>query len=65
MKAQIYSVREFRKILKKNGYTLQRTSGDHEIWINAQGKHISIPNNGKCINIMITRRLIKENNLRV
>lgn len=64
MKAKIYSVRDFRIILKKNGYTLQRTKGDHEIWVK-DGKHISIPNNAKCINIMITRRLIKENNLRV
>lgn len=65
MKTQVFSVREFRIILKNNGYTLQRKKGDHEIWINTQGKHISIPNNSKCINVMIAHRLIKENNLKV
>lgn len=64
MKKQIYSVRDFRKILKTNGYALQRTKGDHEIWTK-DGRHISIPNNAKCINVMLTRRLIKENNLKV
>ena len=64
MRAQVYTVREFRIVLKNNGYTLQRKRGDHEIWIK-DGKHISIPNNSKCINVMVARRLIKENNLKV
>lgn len=65
MRAQVFTVREFRIILKDNGYTLQRKRGDHEIWVNDEGKHISIPNNSKCINVMVARRLIKENNLKV
>ena len=65
MRAQVFTVREFRIVLKNNGYTLQRKRGDHEIWVNDNGKHISIPNNSKCINTMVARRLIKENNLKV
>lgn len=55
--------RDFIKLLRKNGFEFDRTSGDHLIYINDKGVHISIPY-GNEINAMLARRLIKENNLR-
>ena len=55
-----YKYREFISILKKNGYTLNRTKGDHSIYTNDNGRHISVPY--KLVDV-IARRLIKENNL--
>lgn len=34
--------------------------GDHAIYVNDKGRHISMPKNLECV---IARRLIKENNL--
>lgn len=50
----------FIKVLKKNGYH-SRNNGSHSIYINSQGKHITIPLR---IEVVIARRLIKENNLK-
>ena len=58
-----YSFREFRQLLRDNGYVFQRTSGDHRIYSNGLNT-ISIPYHGKNINKMLVRRLIKENNLK-
>lgn len=55
-----YTSREFIKIVKLNGFYYARHSGDHAIYINDKGKHISIPQN---LESVIARRLIKENNL--
>jgi predicted RNA binding protein YcfA (HicA-like mRNA interferase family) len=55
-----YTQREFIKVVKRNGYTYNRHNGDHAIYVNAKGKHISIPHRLECV---IARRLIKENNL--
>lgn len=55
-----YKYKEFVNILKKNGFTLSRTRGDHSIYINSSGNHISIPRN---LAAVIANRLIKENNL--
>lgn len=56
-----YTSREFIKIVQANGYYLDRSSGDHAVYINSQGRHISIPlNDLKCV---IARRLIRENSL--
>ena len=55
-----YTQREFIKIVVKNGFHYSRHNGDHAIYINDEGKHISIPKNLECV---IARRLIKENNL--
>lgn len=55
-----YTQREFIKVVKRNGYTYNRHNGDHAIYVNAKGKHISIPQKLECV---IARRLIKENNL--
>lgn len=55
-----YTSREFVKIVKFNGFHYSRHSGDHAIYVNDKGRHISIPRNLECV---IARRLIKENNL--
>mgnify|MGYP002575038285 FL=1 len=55
-----YISREFIRIVKFNGFRYSRHSGDHAIYVNDKGRHISIPRNLECV---IARRLIKENNL--
>ena len=55
-----YTSREFIKIVEFNGFYYDRHNGDHAIYVNDKGRHISIPKNLECI---IARRLIKENNL--
>lgn len=57
-----YTSREFIKIVKFNGFYYCRHNGDHAIYVNNKGRHISIPKNLECV---ISRRLIKENNLEV
>lgn len=54
--------REFCKVLKNNGFQFKRQSGDHYIYLNANGRHISVP---KRLNACIALRLIKENNLKI
>ena len=56
-----YTQREFIKIVKKNGFHYNHTSGSHAIYYNNSGRHISIPRNLECV---IAQRLIKENNLK-
>lgn len=55
-----YTQREFIKICIANGFHYSRHNGDHAIYINDSGKHISIPNH---LESVIAKRLIKENNL--
>ena len=57
-----YTLREFIKIVEFNGFYYNRCKGDHAIYVNGKGRHISIPKNLECV---IARRLIKENNLEV
>lgn len=57
-----YTSREFIKIVKFNGFWYDRHNGDHAVYVNDKGRHISIPKNLECV---IARRLIKENNLEV
>ena len=57
-----YTQREFIKICIANGFYYSRHNGDHAIYINDNGKHISIPSN---LESVIARRLIKENNLEI
>lgn len=57
---QQYTQKEFIKIVKKNGYYCARYNGSHAIYVNDEGRHISIPRNLECV---IALRLIKENNL--
>lgn len=55
-----FTSREFIKIVKFNGFHYDRGSGDHFIYVNNKGRHISIPRN---LESVIALRLIKENNL--
>lgn len=55
-----YTSREFIKIVEFNGFYYRRHNGDHAIYVNDKGRHVSIPKNLECV---IARRLIKENNL--
>lgn len=55
-----YTSRGFIKIVEFNGFYYDRHNGDHAIYVNDKGRHISIPKNLECV---IARRLIKENNL--
>lgn len=55
-----YTQREFIRIVKRNGFSYNRHNGDHAIYVNNRGRHISIPQKLECV---IARRLIKENNL--
>ena len=57
-----YTSREFIKIVEFNGFHYNRCKGDHAIYVNDKGKHVSIPKNLECV---IALRLIKENNLEV
>ncbi len=57
-----YTSREFIKIVEFNGFHYNRCKGDHAIYVNDKGKHISIPKNLECV---IALRLIKENNLNI
>ena len=57
-----YTLREFIKIVEFNGFYYDRCKGDHAIYVNDKGKHVSIPKNLECV---IALRLIKENNLEV
>ena len=57
-----YTSREFIKIVKFNGFYYNRHNGDHAIYVNDKGNHISITKN---LESVIARRLIKENNLEV
>lgn len=55
-----YTHRGFVKIVKANGFHYDRHSGDHAIYLNDKGRHISIPAK---LESVIARRLIKENSL--
>lgn len=55
-----YTQREFIRIVKNNGFQYNRHNGDHAIYVNDKGRHISIPKNLECV---IARRLICESGL--
>lgn len=58
---KIYSAREFACLLRNNGYSYDRTKGDHVIYYK-EGRHISFT--CRNLNRMVVKRLIKEYNLR-
>lgn len=60
MKAKQWSNSDFCSLLRKNGYSFVWQSGNHQIWSNKVNT-ISVPS--VRINCMLTRRLIKENNI--
>lgn len=53
-------LRKVDKILKAHGYRLDRYNGDHRIYVNDIGDHISIA--PKCATPQI-KRLFKEHNI--
>lgn len=55
-----YTRREFVKLVRQNGFEYVRSKGGHDIYYNKEGRHITIP---QTLVDVITRRLIKENNL--
>ena len=55
-----YTQLEFIRVVRRNGFFYNRHSGDHAIYVNNKGRHISIPHK---LESVIARRLIKENNL--
>lgn len=57
-----YTQLEFIRIVRKNGFSYDRHNGDHAIYVNEHGRHISIPHR---LESVIARRLIKENNLEI
>ena len=59
-----WTVDDFVRMLKRNGYTLVKGKGkgSHSIYINDKGNHISVPLRIKAV---IARRRIKENNLNI
>lgn len=57
-----FTHREFVRVVVANGFYYDRHNGDHAIYLNEKGKHISIP---KKLESVIARRLIQENNLEI
>lgn len=57
-----WKLKEFLRVLEKNGYYYSRHNGDHHIYVNQDGRHISVPQ--KPVDV-ICRRLIREHNLKV
>lgn len=57
-----YTQLEFIRIVKRNGFFYNRHNGDHAIYINDKGRHISIP---RKLESVIARRLIRENKLEI
>ena len=55
-----FTHREFVRVVVANGFYYNRQSGDHAIYLNEKGRHISIPLKLKSV---ISARLIKENDL--
>lgn len=55
-----YKHKEFVRIVKANGFHYNRHSGDHAIYTDNRGRHISIPAK---LESVIAKRLIKENDL--
>ena len=65
MKMKVYTFKEFEAILKKNGYRMVRQSGDHWIYVNEENRHISILHNRVTLHPGMSRRFIKEYELKV
>lgn len=55
-----WTLREFNRVLNRNGFSVERYNGSHAIYTNSKGSHISVP---RSMNAAIIRRLIKENKL--
>ena len=57
-----FTHREFVRVVVANGFYYDRHNGDHAIYLNEKGRHISITLK---LESVIARRLIKENNLEI
>lgn len=57
-----FTHREFVRVVVANGFYYDRHNGDHAIYLNKKGRHISIPLK---LESVIAARLIKENNLEI
>ena len=57
-----FTHREFIRVVIANGFYYDRQRGDHAIYLNERGRHISIP---KKLESVIAYRLIRENNLEI
>lgn len=55
-----WKIKEFLKLLERNGYSYNRHNGDHYIYVNKNGRHISVPQKPVPV---ICRRLIREHKL--
>lgn len=51
--------KECDRILRKNGFEVNRISGGHVIYKNNHGRHVSLPR--KTVNACVWQRLVKEN----
>lgn len=58
-----YSIREFEKILSKNGYKKRKNKGGHTVFENNKGDVVTLPSSK--LFIKMTKRLIKEHELRL
>ena len=56
-----YNKKEIHRILRKNGWNVERQTGSHVVYENNCGHHITITVRG--CNKMIWQRLVKEYNL--
>ena len=55
-----FTHREFVRVVVANNFYYDRHNGDHAIYLNEKGRHISIPLK---LESVISARLIKENDL--
>lgn len=55
-----WKIKEFLRVLERNGYYYSRHNGDHYIYVNKNGRHISVPQKPADV---ICRRLIREHKL--
>lgn len=60
-RVKTWNKREFERLLRRNGYRLDRVNGSHYIYSNGE-KSIAVKQK---MNKMIARRLIKENDLKL
>ena len=62
MNVEIKKTKDLIDFLEAHNYIYSRASGSHRIYINPNGKHISIPfkTNGKDLCFPMVKRLIKE-----
>ena len=52
----------FISMIDRNGYYYSRNNGSHSIFVNDEGKHITVPLRIKAV---IAQRIIKENKLQI